>query len=174
MSDYMFMLESHMSAAQSRVVAGVQAVAAEANMSLFLTGGAMRDMLGGFPIRDLDFTVEGDPKKLLKPLIKRTGARVTLADRHRGLYELVFPNNVTASLSMSRVERYPRPGGRPEVSAATIAYGIVTSDGKFAAFDSQGNSLASGQARGKQSPMKVKVTGKINGKVLEVQQVEME
>ena len=37
-------------------------------LNLFLAGGAMRDMLGGFPIRDLDFTVEGNALKLAKVL----------------------------------------------------------------------------------------------------------
>ena len=57
MSDYMFMLESHLSSDQSRVVSEIQAAAANANVNVFLTGGAMRDMLGGFPIHEVDFTV---------------------------------------------------------------------------------------------------------------------
>jgi len=52
------MLESHLSAGQSQVVAEFAAAAAQANISLFLTGGVMRDMLGGFPIRQIDFTAE--------------------------------------------------------------------------------------------------------------------
>ena len=45
MSDYMFILESHLSPEQNRVVAEVQAAAGLNNVNLFLTGGAMRDML---------------------------------------------------------------------------------------------------------------------------------
>src|ERR1019366_3415297 len=48
MSDYMFMLESHLSADQNRVLEQVQAAAGAAGVNLFLTGGGMRDMLGGF------------------------------------------------------------------------------------------------------------------------------
>ena len=59
MSDYMFMLDSHLTAEQSKAVAAVRDGAESANLNLFLTGGAMRDMMGGFAIRDLDFTVEG-------------------------------------------------------------------------------------------------------------------
>lgn len=59
MSDYMFMLESTLSADQNRVVEQVQAAAGAAGVNLFLTGGGMRDMLGGFRVRDLDFSVEG-------------------------------------------------------------------------------------------------------------------
>ncbi len=75
MSDYMFMLESHLSAIQNRAVAMIQAAAASADVNLFLTGGAVRDMLGGFPIRDLDFTVEGNALKLAKAVEAKGGAR---------------------------------------------------------------------------------------------------
>ncbi len=68
MSDYMFMLESHLSADQFRVVGDVQGLATAAGVGLFLTGGAMRDMLSGFPVRDLDFTVDGSASKLAKSI----------------------------------------------------------------------------------------------------------
>ena len=76
MSDYMFMLESHLSAEQFRVVGEMQAQAAHAGVNLFLTGGAMRDMLGGFPVRDLDFAVEDNALKLAKVLAHEPGVTV--------------------------------------------------------------------------------------------------
>jgi tRNA nucleotidyltransferase/poly(A) polymerase len=120
MSDYMFMLESHLTPDQRRVVEEVQVCGGEANAGLFLTGGAMRDMLGGFPIRDLDFTIEGNALKLAKGLASRSGAEITLTDETRKLVELRFPGRVTASLSMARQERYAKPGGKPTVQPATI------------------------------------------------------
>ena len=74
MSDYMFMLENHLSAAQIQMIGDVQAAATEANVSLFLTGGALRDMLGGFPIREIDFTVECSAAKLARSIASKTGA----------------------------------------------------------------------------------------------------
>ncbi len=68
MSDYMFMLDSHLSGEQSKVVAQVREEAGAANLNVFLTGGAMRDMMGGFPIRDLDFTIEGPAVKFAEDL----------------------------------------------------------------------------------------------------------
>src|SRR5438105_12887371 len=120
MSDYLFMLENHLSTDQNRVVAEVQAAASVANLSLFLTGGAMRDMLGGFQIRDLDFTVEGNAIKLAKILTDKSGARVLSADEHRRTVELIFPGAVTAEIGMSRRERYPKIGGRPQVTPDAI------------------------------------------------------
>jgi len=120
MSDYMFMLESHLSPDQNRVLSEVQAAAAEANMSVFLTGGAMRDMLGGFAIRDLDFTVEGSALKLARILVRKTGAQITFADERRKCAEMLFPGRVTAEIAMARQERYAKPGAQPQVSPATI------------------------------------------------------
>lgn len=120
MSDYMFMLESHLSTEQSRVVAELQTLAAHANVNLFLTGGAMRDMLGGFPIRDLDFTVEGNGLKLARTLAENGVAEIVSDDENRKSAELRFSGGVTAEISMARQERYPKPGGRPHVHPATI------------------------------------------------------
>ena len=71
MSDYMFMLDSHLNAEQSKAVAQVRDAAEHANLNLFLTGGAMRDMMGGFPIRDLDFTVEGGGVKFARAVTNK-------------------------------------------------------------------------------------------------------
>lgn len=118
----MFMLESHLSTDQNRVVTEVQAAAAEFNASLFLTGGAMRDMLGGFPIRDLDFTIEGViAPKVAKAVVKKGYARIVEEDELRKSVELVFAGGVTAEVAMARQEHYPKPGAKPRVTpAATI------------------------------------------------------
>ena len=96
----MFMLENHLSTDQNRVIAELQAAASVANFSLFLAGGAMRDMLGGFQIRDLDFVVEGNAPKLAKTLTGKPGARVVSVDERRHTMELVFPGGVTAEIGM--------------------------------------------------------------------------
>src|ERR1051326_5357346 len=120
MSDYMFMLESHLNADQNRVVAEVQTAASHLNMNLFLTGGAMRDMLGGFPIRDLDFSVEGSALKVAKLVADKSGARITGIDENRRTAHLIFPGAVPAEIGMSRHEKYSKPGSKPQVTPAFI------------------------------------------------------
>jgi tRNA nucleotidyltransferase/poly(A) polymerase len=120
MSDYMFMLESHLSAEQFRVVGQMQALAANAGVNLFLTGGALRDMLGGFPVRDLDFTVEGNASKLGKSATQKHGAVLVATDDLRKAVELRFAGGVHAEIAMARQERYPKAGGKPQISPATI------------------------------------------------------
>src|SRR5512133_2867219 len=118
MSDYIYILESHLSPDQNRVVEDVQAAAAQANVNLFLTGGAMRDMLAGFRIRDLDFVVEGNALKVAKPVADATGAKTISVDEHRKAVELLFPAGVTAQVAMSRTEKYARSGAKPQISPA--------------------------------------------------------
>lgn len=120
MSDYMFMLESHLSADQNRVLEQVQAAAGAVGVNLFLTGGGMRDMLGGFRIRDLDFTVEGHALKVAHAVEQNPGVRALGVDENRRSVELQFPGGVTAQIAMSRKERYAKTGGKPQVTPATI------------------------------------------------------
>jgi tRNA nucleotidyltransferase (CCA-adding enzyme) len=120
MSDYMFILESHLNADQAAALAAVQAAAGDANVSVFLTGGAMRDMLGGFPIRDLDFTVEGPALKIAQNVVKKSGAKVISIDEVRKATELEFFGGVRVEIGIARQERYTRPGAPPKVTPATI------------------------------------------------------
>jgi tRNA nucleotidyltransferase (CCA-adding enzyme) len=120
MSDYMFMLESHLGADQFRVVGQLRQLAGETGVSIYLTGGAIRDMLGGFSVRDLDFTVEGNAIKLAKAAEKKLDATIVSTDDLRKSAELRFPGGVTAELAMARQETYPKPGGKPQVSPAII------------------------------------------------------
>lgn len=120
MSDYIYMLESHLSPDQNRVVELIQAAAGQANVNLFLTGGAMRDMLAGFRIRDLDFVVEGAALKLAKAVADQNHAKILTSDDNRKCAELLFPSGVTAQIAMSRQEKYGRAGSKPQVTPATI------------------------------------------------------
>ncbi|MBZ5727042.1 MAG: hypothetical protein LAP87_18845 [Acidobacteriia bacterium] len=120
MSDYIYMLESHLSPDQNQVVEEIQAAAGQSNVNVFLTGGAMRDMLAGFRIRDLDFAIEGNALKVAKAICDRTGAKTLASDENRKSAELVFPSGVTAQIAMSRQEKFARTGAKPQVTPATI------------------------------------------------------
>lgn len=120
MSDYMFMLESHMRPQQFAIVQLVQAAAEQAGLNVYLSGGAMRDMLGGFPLQDVDFTVEGIPAKLVKQLTAKNGAVVLAEDALRKSWELRFPSGVVSGIGMAHEARYAKPGAKPQVKPATI------------------------------------------------------
>src|ERR1700683_5533658 len=120
MSDYMFMLESHLSADQGRAVSEIQAAATQANLNVFLTGGAMRDMLGGFPIVELDFTIEGNALKVAQAVAKKSGAKIQAEDDNRKGAHLAFRTGVHATAGMARQEKFSKPGAKPAVKPATI------------------------------------------------------
>ena len=128
MSDYMFMLESHLTGEQHRVVNQVQKAAQDAGFSLYLTGGAMRDITGGFPVRDLDFTVEGNPSKLVKTLVKATDAEILSEDEKTRSTEMKFPGGVTVEIAMARIEKFPKTGAKPQIAPATIYEDLLRRD----------------------------------------------
>jgi len=120
MADYIYTLETRLSPDQLKAVALVQDAAKAAEMNLYLTGGAIRDVITGFPIRDLDFTVQGNALKLQKDL-ERAGAVVGDSDDETRTLLLTFKGGVRAEIAMARSERYDKPGKPPQIAPATIS-----------------------------------------------------
>jgi tRNA nucleotidyltransferase (CCA-adding enzyme) len=119
MADYLYTLETRLSPDQQKAVTLVQDAAKAAGMNLYLTGGAIRDVITGFPIRDLDFTVQGNALKLQKDL-EKAGAVVGDADAETRSLLLTLPGGVRAEIAMARSERYDKPGKPPQIAPATI------------------------------------------------------
>src|SRR5215831_10808892 len=119
MADYIYTMEIRLTPDQQRGVTVVQDVARAAGMNIYLTGGAIRDIISGFTIRDLDFTVQGNPLKLQKEL-ERAGATISATDDDTKTVHLALPGNVRAEISMARLERYEKTGKPPVVTPATI------------------------------------------------------
>ncbi len=128
MSDYKFMLESHLSVEQNRALTAIQETAAQEGLSIFLTGGALRDMLGGFPIRDLDFTVEGNALKLAKTIEKKGLGRILSTDDTKKSAEMLMNGGVSVNVAMARTEKYAKPGAKPKITAATIHEDLKSRD----------------------------------------------
>ncbi len=119
MADYIYTLETRLSPDQQKAVALVLDAAKAAGMNLYLTGGAIRDMISGFPIRDLDFAIQGNALKLQKDL-ERAGAVVGDADAETRSLLLTLPGGVRSEIAMARSERYDKPGKAPQIAPATI------------------------------------------------------
>ena len=119
MADYIYTLETRLSPDQQKAVSLVVDAAKAAGMNIYLTGGAIRDIVTGFPIRDLDFTVQGNALKLQKEL-ERAGALVGDADDETRTLLLTLPGGVRAEIAMARSERYDKPGKAPQMAPATI------------------------------------------------------
>lgn len=112
-------MELRLTPSQQKGVTLVQDVARAAGMNIYLTGGAVRDIISGFPIRDLDFTVQGNPLKLQKEL-ERAGSVIGGADDNFELVYVTLPGGVRAEISSARIERYEKTGKPPLITPATI------------------------------------------------------
>ncbi len=140
MSDYNFLMESRLSPGQVQVLSQVSRAAGEQGLNLYLVGGAVRDLTYGQQmVRDLDFAVEGNPRRILRhlasgrPARPRRGETWTAPNEPAPLEvdylrfnsrmqaaEFGFTNGVQAEMAMCRNEVYAKPGRPPAISPATI------------------------------------------------------
>ncbi len=119
MPDYMYLLESRLSPEQRAVLERVQELSRSQDVNIYLSGGAVRDLISGQPIRDLDFTVEGNPVRMVREL-EKGGARTLWESEKLRHYEVIFAGDVDGSISGARDDVYERPGAKPEVRFSGI------------------------------------------------------
>jgi tRNA nucleotidyltransferase/poly(A) polymerase len=119
MPDYLYSMETRLTPDQQRGVNLIQEIARHAGLNLYLTGGTIRDLITGFPIRDIDLSIQGNPLKLQKELEKAKISVEGTEEELRALH-LLLPGNVRAELNQTRGETYDKPGKPPAVVPATI------------------------------------------------------
>jgi tRNA nucleotidyltransferase/poly(A) polymerase len=119
MADFIYLMETRLSPDQQRALALVTDVARAHEMNVFLTGGAVRDILSGFVIRDLDFSVQGNAVKLQKDF-EKAGAVLEAVDEASRTVMLLLPGNVRAEVTSTRSEQYDKPGKPAEITPGTI------------------------------------------------------
>jgi tRNA nucleotidyltransferase/poly(A) polymerase len=93
MPDYIYLLENRLSADQRNALRQLREAAREAEMILFLTGDAVRDLTSGHAVRDLEVAVHGNALKLKKPIEKLGGVVWGESESTHTLY-LCFPGTV--------------------------------------------------------------------------------
>ena len=120
MPDYMFLLESRLSPEQRAALERVQELSRLLEMNVYLTGGAVRDLISGQSIRDLDFTVEGNPSRMVREL-EKGGARIVWESEKLRQYELLFAGGAEGSIAAARDDVYERPGAKPDYRFSGIS-----------------------------------------------------
>jgi tRNA nucleotidyltransferase (CCA-adding enzyme) len=113
-------METRLSPDQLRAVNFVEEIARAHGMNVYLTGGTIRDLMTGFSIRDLDFTVQGNPLKFQREL-EKFGARIEATDESIKWISLTFPGGFRAEIEMAHTARYEKPGKPPVVEPSGIA-----------------------------------------------------
>ncbi len=118
MADYIYLLENRLSPAQRASLLAVREVARAKGLTVFLVGGAVRDMTSGSPVRDLDVVVQGNALKLKKDLEKAHGVITGESEAGQALF-VRFPGGVRMEIGSTLSITYPKPG-KPVAKAATI------------------------------------------------------
>jgi tRNA nucleotidyltransferase/poly(A) polymerase len=118
MADYIYLLENRLSAAQQHALTVLRDLARNKGLTIFLTGGAVRDLTGGASVRDLDVTVQGNALKFKKELEKAGATIDGEYDLTQSLF-LTFPGGVRVELASALSVTYPKPG-KPVYTAASI------------------------------------------------------
>ncbi len=108
MPDYMFLLESRLSPEQRAVMLRVQELSAALGFNVYLTGGTVRDLVTGASLRDLDFTVEGNPSKIAHEL-EKGGAKTLSEDEKFRHVEVLFAGDCDITFAPERAPRFAGP-----------------------------------------------------------------
>jgi len=109
MADYIYLLENRLSAAQQAALLALREVARSKGLTVFLVGGAVRDLTSGSPVRDLDVVVQGNAFKLKKDIEKAGGALSGEYDLLQSLF-VTFPGSVRMEIGSTLSVSYPKPG----------------------------------------------------------------
>jgi tRNA nucleotidyltransferase/poly(A) polymerase len=118
MPDYIYLLENRLSADQRNALHQLREVARNAEIILFLTGDAVRDLTSGHAVRELEVAVQGNALKLKKAVQKAGGKLWGEDEVSRSLY-VCFPGTVRVDLVSTHRVEYKKPG-QPIYHAAGI------------------------------------------------------
>jgi tRNA nucleotidyltransferase (CCA-adding enzyme) len=118
MADYIYLLENRLSKAQQAAIAKVREVARSKGLTIFLVGGAVRDLTGSTPVRDLDVVVQGNATKLKKD-IEKAGGKLSGESEPTQSFYVQFPGGVRMEIGSTLAATYPKPG-KPVYKTATI------------------------------------------------------
>jgi tRNA nucleotidyltransferase (CCA-adding enzyme) len=118
MADYIYLLQTRLTTAQQSALEIIREAARSRALTVFLVGGAVRDMTTGSPIRDLDLALQGNATKLKKDLQKAGGTLLGEDEPTQTLY-FSFPGGVRLEIGSTLSATYPKPG-KPVYTPATI------------------------------------------------------
>lgn len=94
-------------------------MASRGNISAYLVGGFVRDLILGIKNLDLDIVVEGDGIKFAQDLASLLNARVIRHSRF-GTATILIKHNQKVDITSARKESYPEPASLPLVARGTL------------------------------------------------------
>ena len=107
MPDYVYLLERRLSPAQRSALSLVRDAARAGGMTSFLTGGAVRDLTSGHPVRDFDVTVQGNALNL-RQAVEAAGFIYWGSHAPTQTLFLRYPGGVRLEVSSARKETFAK------------------------------------------------------------------
>ena len=125
-NDLQVKLRTALAPAQFRILEVATAEAIRLGMSLYLVGGAVRDLFINAHVNDLDLVSEGDSFPLAQAMASALSGRVTARSQF-GTSKL-SALGLSTDLVSARDETYRQPGALPTVLPGTIAQDLARRD----------------------------------------------
>ena len=110
-----------------RRVAPARKLARATGIALYLVGGAVRDLLLGRGVTDVDLVVEADALGFAARLARELGSTVLL-HRRFGTAVLSLPDGERLDVAKARAEEYEKPGALPRVRVGSIEEDLARRD----------------------------------------------
>jgi len=120
------LLETNLPPGRLALLRSAGEIAQEEGMPLYLVGGAVRDLLLGRPLEDLDLVVEGDAETLAYVVAKRLSGEVVARSQFSTAKLKV--DGLSLDLTTARREHYPRPGALPQIIPGTMEDDLARRD----------------------------------------------
>ncbi len=102
-------------------------LAAKKRLRLYLVGGAVRDLLLGRDVKDLDLAIEGDAVAFARALSRGLRGKVRSHERFRTV-TLEFDEGARLDVASTRAESYEAPGVLPRVVPASLDRDLARRD----------------------------------------------
>lgn len=110
-----------------RIIRTIGKEADRRQMSAYVVGGIVRDIILKRENLDLDISIEGDAIVLAQALAKRAEARLTVYKQFKTA-SLQWPGGIRVDLATVRKERYLHPGALPIVRTGTLREDLLRRD----------------------------------------------
>ena len=124
--DFIRLLEASLSSEKLALLRSAGGIARDEGAPMYLVGGAVRDLLLGRPVEDLDLVVVGDAETMASIVAKRLSGQVV--SRSQFSTARVRVDGESLDLVTARSESYSRPGALPQIAHGTIEEDLARRD----------------------------------------------
>ena len=119
-------LIKYLSEYQLEILINAGLIAKELNMTLYLVGGAVRDILIEEKPDELDLVIDGDLEKFIKRLEEELEVKISKTSKFMTMTTII--ENIKFDIARTRNESYVPKGSLPSVSASDIKNDIQRRD----------------------------------------------